>query len=164
MTKTELLDRCARDREERILLGRVLDKGELTRARGIPAHTVFLSPGQRSAAEDMLNAWGRPRCLFWGGYEGAERTLCAFLPDWQEEEDLKNDPDGPVGGVEAVFTALALHDDFVPATINYQTPDPECDLDYVPNQGRSQKLRYAASNSLGFGGHNACLVLKKWEA
>lgn len=103
MTKTELLDRCARDREERILLGRVLDKGELTRARGIPAHTVFLSPGQRSAAEDMLNAWGRPRCLFWGGYEGAERTLCAFLPDWQEEEDLKNDPDGPIGGVEAVF-------------------------------------------------------------
>ena len=66
--------------------------------------------------------------------------------------------------MEAVFTALALHDDFVPATINYQTPDPECDLDYVPNQGRSQKLRYAASNSLGFGGHNACLVLKKWEA
>ena len=83
MTKTELLDRCARDREERILLGRVLDKGELTRARGIPAHTVFLSPGQRSAAEDLLNAWGWPRCLFWGGYEGAERTLCAFLPDWQ---------------------------------------------------------------------------------
>ena len=71
---------------------------------------------------------------------------------------------GGAGGVEAVFTALALHDDFVPATINYQTPDPECDLDYVPNQGRSQKLRYAASNSLGFGGHNACLVLKKWEA
>lgn len=41
--------------------------------------------------------------MFWGGYEGAERTLCAFLPDWQEEEDLKNDPDGPIGGVEAVF-------------------------------------------------------------
>ncbi len=71
---------------------------------------------------------------------------------------------GGAGGVEAVFTALALHDDFVPATINYKTPDPECDLDYVPNQGRSQKLRYAASNSLGFGGHNACLILKKWEA
>ena len=71
---------------------------------------------------------------------------------------------GGAGGVEAVFTALALHDDFVPATINYKTPDPECDLDYVPNQGRSRKLRYAASNSLGFGGHNACLILKKWEA
>ncbi len=70
---------------------------------------------------------------------------------------------GGAGGVEAVFTALALHDDFIPATINYCTPDPECDLDYVPNTGRSAKLRYAMSNSLGFGGHNACLLMKKWE-
>ncbi len=70
---------------------------------------------------------------------------------------------GGAGGVEAVFTALALHDDFIPATINYRTPDPECDLDYVPNTGRSAKLRYAMSNSLGFGGHNACLLMKKWE-
>ena len=70
---------------------------------------------------------------------------------------------GGAGGVEAVFTALALHDDFVPATIHYQTPDPECDLDYVPNTGREKHLRYAMSNSLGFGGHNACLLFKKWE-
>ena len=88
MTKTELLDRCARDREERVLLGRVLDKGELTRTRGVPAHTAFLTPGQRAAAEGLLNAWGRPKCLFWGGYEGAERTVCAFLPDWQEPGTL----------------------------------------------------------------------------
>ena len=70
---------------------------------------------------------------------------------------------GGAGGVEAVFTALALRDDFVPATIHYQTPDPECDLDYVPNTGREKYLRYAMSNSLGFGGHNACLLFKKWE-
>ena len=70
---------------------------------------------------------------------------------------------GGAGGVEAVFTALALRDDFVPATIHYQTPDPECDLDYVPNTGREKHLRYAMSNSLGFGGHNACLLFKKWE-
>ncbi len=70
---------------------------------------------------------------------------------------------GGAGGVEAVFTALALHDDFVPATIHPQNPDPECDLDYVPNTGRQQILRYAMSNSLGFGGHNACLLMKKWE-
>ena len=70
---------------------------------------------------------------------------------------------GGAGGVEAVFTALALHDDFVPATIHYQNPDPECDLDYVPGTGRQQVLRYAMSNSLGFGGHNACLLMKKWE-
>ena len=70
---------------------------------------------------------------------------------------------GGAGGVEAVFTALALHDDFIPPTVNYKTPDPECDLDYVPNTGRRQSLRYAMSNSLGFGGHNACLLFKKWE-
>ena len=70
---------------------------------------------------------------------------------------------GGAGGVEAVFTALALHDAFIPPTVNYQTPDPECDLDYVPNTGRAAHLRYALSNSLGFGGHNACLLFKKWE-
>lgn len=70
---------------------------------------------------------------------------------------------GGAGGVEAVFTVLALRDSFVPATIHYQTPDPACDLDYVPNEGRSRALRYALSNSLGFGGHNACLLFKKWE-
>ena len=70
---------------------------------------------------------------------------------------------GGAGGVEAVLTALAVHDDFVPATIHYEQPDPELDLDYVPNVGREKKLRYAMSNSLGFGGHNACIVMKKWE-
>ena len=48
-------------------------------------------------------------------------------------------------------------------TIHYEQPDPECDLDYVPNTGRSMKMEYALSNSLGFGGHNACLVFRKWE-
>ena len=70
---------------------------------------------------------------------------------------------GGAGGVEAVFTALALRDQYLPATINYRTADPECDLDYVPNQGRPAPIRYALSNSLGFGGHNACLLFKHWE-
>lgn len=70
---------------------------------------------------------------------------------------------GGAGGVEAVFTALALRDGFVPPTVGYLLPDPACDLDYVPNKGREQPLRYAMSNSLGFGGHNACLLMKKWE-
>ena len=70
---------------------------------------------------------------------------------------------GAAGAVEAVFTALALRDGFVPATINYHVPDEQCDLDVVPNTGRLANLHYAMSNSLGFGGHNACLVLKKWE-
>ena len=70
---------------------------------------------------------------------------------------------GAAGGVEAIFTALALKDGYIPATINYKVPDPACDLDYVPNTGRSAELRYALSNSLGFGGHNACVLFKKWE-
>ena len=70
---------------------------------------------------------------------------------------------GGAGGVEAVFTALALRDQFAPPTIHYAQPDPECDLDYVPNVGREMSMTYALSNSLGFGGHNACLLLRKWE-
>ena len=70
---------------------------------------------------------------------------------------------GGAGGVEGVFTALALHDAFLPATINLQEPDPELDLDYIPNQGRAAQVEYAMSDSLGFGGHNACVVFKRWE-
>ena len=51
----------------------------------------------------------------------------------------------------------------MPPTIHYEQPDPECDLDYVPNVGREMSMTYALSNSLGFGGHNACLLLRKWE-
>ena len=70
---------------------------------------------------------------------------------------------GAAGAVEAIFTALVLRDGFLPATIHYQVPDPACDLDYIPNQGREQQVEYALSNSLGFGGHNACVLFKKWE-
>lgn len=70
---------------------------------------------------------------------------------------------GAAGAVEAIFTALSLRDGFIPATINYQVPDPECDLDVVPNVGRKAELRAALSNSLGFGGHNGSILFKKWE-
>ena len=70
---------------------------------------------------------------------------------------------GASGAVEAIFTALAVRDDFVPATIGYKVADPACDLDIVPNNGREMRLTAALSNSLGFGGHNACLVFKKGE-
>ena len=70
---------------------------------------------------------------------------------------------GAAGAVEAIFTVLALKEGFVPATIGYQVPDPACDLDIVPNHGREAEIKIALSNSLGFGGHNAAIVLKKWE-
>jgi 3-oxoacyl-[acyl-carrier-protein] synthase II len=70
---------------------------------------------------------------------------------------------GAAGGVEAAFTALTIYHRIIPPTINYQTPDPECDLDYVPNKSRKAEVTYALSNSFGFGGTNACLILKKFN-
>ncbi len=68
---------------------------------------------------------------------------------------------GAAGGVEAVFTCMALERGIIPPTINYETPDPECDLDYVPNTARQAQVEYAMSNSLGFGGTNATLLFRK---
>ena len=70
---------------------------------------------------------------------------------------------GAAGAIEAIISILALKEGFLPPTINYKTPDPECDLDYIPNVGRTVNVEYAISNSLGFGGHNAVLVFKKYE-
>lgn len=71
---------------------------------------------------------------------------------------------GAAGAIEAIACIKATEENFVPPTVNYETPDEECDLDYVPNEGRSMNVKYAISNSLGFGGHNAVLCFKKWEA
>lgn len=70
---------------------------------------------------------------------------------------------GAAGAVEAIFSVKAIEDGIIPPTINYETPDPECDLDYVPNEARRQEVRAVLSNSLGFGGHNATLVFKKFN-
>jgi len=70
---------------------------------------------------------------------------------------------GAAGGIEGVFTALAIHRGMLPPTINYVNPDPECDLDYVPNEPREAKVEYALSNSFGFGGTNASLLFKRYE-
>ena len=69
---------------------------------------------------------------------------------------------GAAGGVEAVYSALTLHHQIMPPTINYDEPDPDCDLDYVPNASRSAPVRAVLSNSFGFGGTNACLVFRRW--
>ncbi|HEY8414317.1 MAG TPA: beta-ketoacyl-ACP synthase II [Thermaerobacter sp.] len=70
---------------------------------------------------------------------------------------------GAAGAVETILTALALRDGVLPPTINLEEPDPECDLDYVPNRARRRAITYALSNSFGFGGQNACLVLRRYE-
>jgi 3-oxoacyl-[acyl-carrier-protein] synthase II len=70
---------------------------------------------------------------------------------------------GAAGAVEAVFTVLAVNENTLPPTINYESPDPECDLDYVPNESREAEVRVGVSNSFGFGGHNACIVIRELD-
>jgi 3-oxoacyl-[acyl-carrier-protein] synthase II len=70
---------------------------------------------------------------------------------------------GASGAVEAIFTILALGRGILPPTINYEVPDPECDLDFIPNTAREQQVEIGVSNSFGFGGHNACVVFKPWD-
>ena len=68
---------------------------------------------------------------------------------------------GASGAVEGIITVLSIYDSYVPATINYKVSDAECDLDIVPNKGRNAEIKAAMSNSLGFGGHNACVLFKR---
>lgn len=70
---------------------------------------------------------------------------------------------GAAGAVEAIFTILAVQQGVLPPTINYETPDPLCDLDYIPNEARRAKIEIGVSNSFGFGGHNACVVFRRWN-
>jgi 3-oxoacyl-[acyl-carrier-protein] synthase II len=70
---------------------------------------------------------------------------------------------GAAGAIEAIFTTLAVNENTLPPTINYDEPDPECDLDYIPNESREAEVRIGVSNSFGFGGHNACIVVRQFD-
>ena len=122
--------------------------------------------GVTAGQVDYINAHGTSTPLNDSGETAAIKTVFgqhAYELAVSSTKSMTGHMLGAAGGVEAIFTALALKDGYIPATINYKVPDPACDLDYVPNTGRSAELRYALSNSLGFGGHNACVLFKKWE-
>jgi 3-oxoacyl-[acyl-carrier-protein] synthase II len=78
-------------------------------------------------------------------------------------KSMMGHPLGGAGGIEAGIVALAIRDQVAPPTINYETPDPDCDLDYVPNHARPMKIEYALSNSFGFGGTNGCLIFRRYR-
>ena len=113
---------------------------------------------------DYVNAHGTSTHLNDLGETAAVKTVFkerAYSVPISSTKSMTGHLLGAAGAVEAIFSVLALRDGFLPGTMNYQVKDEELDLDYVPNKGREKELRYTMSNSLGFGGHNACLVFKK---
>ena len=126
----------------------------------------FVYHADGDEAVGYVNAHGTSTSLNDAGETAAVKTVFgahAYQLAMSSTKSMTGHMLGAAGAVEAIFTALSLRDGFLPATIHYQTPDPACDLDVVPNEGRPADIRYALSNSLGFGGHNACLVFQKWE-
>ena len=118
MNKTELLDRLAASAQERLVLARALDKLELARARSVPAHTPFLSLAEQEGVARLTAACGHPAHAFWGGWEGAERKVCAFLPDWMEEDALQGE-EGPIAAVALSLPqeAKLTHRDYLGAIL-----------------------------------------------
>ena len=115
---------------------------------------------------DYINAHGTSTALNDKGETAAVKALfgaCAKELMISSTRSMTGHLLGGSGAVEAVITVKALQDGFVPATLNYQVPDPECDLNVVPNEGVKKDIRCAISNSFGFGGHNATLAFSKWE-
>ena len=167
------LARGARIYAEVVGYGATCDAYHMTAPRpdgsgGAKAMALALADGGAAPEDvDYINAHGTSTHLNDAGETAAVKTVFgshAYKLTMSSTKSMTGHMLGAAGAVEAIFTALSLHDGFLPATIHYQTPDPECDLDVVPNEGRSVEIRYAMSNSLGFGGHNGSLLMKKWEA
>jgi 3-oxoacyl-[acyl-carrier-protein] synthase II len=134
---------------------------------GAKAMAMALSDGAVSPEQvDYINAHGTSTSLNDAGETAAIKTVFgqhASSLAVSSTKSMTGHMLGAAGGVEAIFTALALKEGFLPPTIHYQVPDPACDLDVVPNVGRNANLQYALSNSLGFGGHNGSILLRRWE-
>ena len=134
---------------------------------GAKAMVMALADGCVTAEEvGYINAHGTSTPLNDAGETAAVKAVFgehAYRLAISSTKSMTGHMLGAAGAVEAIFTALSLRDGYLPATIHYQVSDPACDLDVVPGQGRSADIRYALSNSLGFGVHNGTLLLKKWE-
>jgi 3-oxoacyl-[acyl-carrier-protein] synthase II len=124
------------------------------------------SAGLQATDVDYINAHGTSTELNDKNETAAIKTVLgehAYKIPISSTKSMTGHLIGAAGAVEAIFCALTLRDGIVAPTINYETPDPDCDLDYVPNQARKFEVRVAMSNSFGFGGHNATLILKRFE-
>jgi 3-oxoacyl-[acyl-carrier-protein] synthase II len=113
---------------------------------------------------DYINAHGTSTPL---GDQAETNAIKIVFQDYAKKVSISSTKSqlghllGASGGVEIILSLLAMRDGVIPPTINYDTPDPECDLDYTPNQARQRQLDVAMSNSFGFGGHNGSLVIGK---
>ena len=119
MNKTELLGKLSTSPEERLVLARAMDKLDLAQNRGVPAHTPFLSLAEQDGVARLLAACGHPGHLFWGGWEGAERKLCAFPPDWMEAEAFQTGEECPITAVTVSVPpdAKPTHRDYLGAIL-----------------------------------------------
>jgi 3-oxoacyl-[acyl-carrier-protein] synthase II len=139
------------------------DPDAVQAARGM--RLAFEDAGLKAEDIDYINAHGTGTSLNDKGETAAIKKALgeelAYKVAISSTKSMTGHLLGAAGGVEAVACAMAIKEGIVPPTINYETPDPDCDLDYVPNVARKMDVRAALSNSLGFGGHNATLCFKK---
>lgn len=135
---------------------------------GARAMKMALKDGDLSPeAVDYINAHGTST-----GYNDKYETMAvkevfgehAYKLAMSSTKSMTGHLLGAAGGIEAIFSVLSIKDGIIPPTINLETPDPECDLDYVANKSRNSSVNVVMSNSLGFGGHNATLVFKRFES
>ena len=130
------------------------------RAMGAALSDAGLDPGDL----DYINAHGTSTAANDATETAAIKTVLgdeAYRVPISSTKSMTGHLLGAAGAVEAISAILAVRDGVISPTINYHTPDPECDLDYVPNEPREAEIRYAMSNSFGFGGHNVALVFAK---